>query len=256
MKKILILFFAVVIALPAYAGIGISLWGGYTSVDMQEVNNHIGEVESGIKSSGLTPTVDTYKHAGFASLDIDFKLLPAITAGARGSVVICAPASAEVTGDLTSIDPSYGAGSLSYNMNGVLLPLMGGVKVVLGAPVSPFEITASVHAGYGLYFITRGISLDSDVGGKARADIPYIGSGFVGEATAGVTAGIVPLIDIVAYGGYRIANASSVKADASVVESALEIDIPEGETLNDSEGDDIRVNMSGFTAGVGLRIRF
>ncbi len=256
MKKILILFSIVIIALPAYAGIGISLWGGYTSVDMEDMNNHLEEKESDIKGYGLTPTVDTYKHAGFAVLDVDFKILPAVKAGVRGGFVICAPASVEVTGDLTSIDSSYDTGTLAYNMNGVLLPLMGGVKVVLGAPLAPFELTASVHAGYGLYFITRGISLDSDVGGKVRADIPYIGEGFVGEATAGVTAGIVPLIDIVAYGGYRIANAPYVKADASIVESELEIDVPEGETLKDSEGNDIRVNMSGFTAGAGLRIRF
>lgn len=232
MKK---LVFLVVLVLMfwsfSFSVVKIGIDGGYTSVDMKKVNDEIAKAEKFTK----------FGNGIYGDLKLELGIMPFLNIGPKVGIIYAFPA---------SMESSALSMTMKSNINAMLIPIMGGISASIGIPGAPFSINGGIYGGYGIAIVTTGSEM-----GNLRYDVPADGSGFVGDIKAGLEFSMIPFVSGTINLGYRIANIEKLKVAKDVVVSNITV-AEKGEVLEDSNGNPLPFDYSGFIAGIGIAIGF
>ena len=215
----------------SFSVVKIGIDGGYTSVAMKKMNDKIAKADKFTK----------FGNGIYGDLKLDFGIMPFLNIGPKVGIIYAFPASMEASAFSTTI---------KENINALLIPVMAGLSTSIGIPGAPFSINGGIYGGYGFAIVTSGVEF-----GNLRYDIPYDGGGFVGDIKAGMEFSLMPFVSGTINLGYRIANIEKVKVSNDVVVSGTTVE-KKGDVLEDSDGNPMPFDYSGFIAGVGITIGF
>jgi hypothetical protein len=227
---VLTLFLAVA-AVAAHADLlELSGFGGYTSLDMGEVNNSLGTA----KASGASVT--DINHGYLVGLDLRTGALipvPFLSLGLKAEYIGAA--------NPGGVSGTMDGEPYSIKNDASMLDAMLGLDFSIGIPATPLSFGLSAYGGYGEGLMQQSFASD----GVGYTDL-YYGGAFVGEGEARLTYKVVSVLNIYAFGGMRFANLGTFANPKQKFDPTF----PVGET------DDPDVDFTGFTGGLGLNLDF
>ena len=179
----------------------VSVFGGYTTVNMTAVNALITGIDTLLIAGGGTATSTTLGGGLYAGVDAGFNVMPFLKVGPRIEYLSAGQAK------LTATSPFF---SGSYTIDASMMMYEAGVSGSWDLPVSGLVVGGGVWLGYGMASVTNG---NNPTGGTASTDA-YSGSGFVSEVQGQIAYKFIPTISVGLDLGYRIASISQVTANA------------------------------------------
>lgn len=238
---------AIVLLLAPLSGaavpVSLSLWGAYSRLQMQEVNQALEKVRADIASSGASITKFENLNSGWiAGLDMDWSLTPRWSLGPRVEWLEAVPGRVEATQSPASLEATYG---------GHLLPLALGIKYrqVL---VDRLSCDLGLYGGYGWGSVYQQAKVS--VGSLAQsAKVDFAGGAFFGEAEAELQYQTLKNLKALLGLGWRLARIPEMQALAS--ESSF-YNVSKGETAVGPDGRALAMDFSGFKVQAGLELSF
>ncbi len=204
MKKLLIVLALVTaFAIPSFADFfNINLSGGYTTLTMAKANTFI---QSTADSFVLNPSATKLGNGFYGALDLNFAILPVLMFGPRVEYIYAPEAKASGTGSETLPVLGTVSGTITDTFGASLIPIMLGISYKLSLPGLPLSLKAGVYGGYGLAYAYQNINMSVTGVTIPGVDIPFTGSGFVGEALLSVDFSVAPFTSFGLNFGYRTA---------------------------------------------------
>lgn len=226
MRKILALtaFMAAVAAGARADLLEVSGFGGYTSVGMKDVNNFINNRPAGTTTTDIS-------NGYVAGLDVRTGALipvPFLEIGLRGEYV--GANTGEVKDSIIDIKDSPSM------MDGML-----GLSFGMDIPATGLGLGLGIYGGYGEGAIQHSRTM-TILGSSATTTDYYSGGAFIGEAEARVKYKLISILNIYAFGGWRMANLGTFEDSAKNKFGAA----------NNNHS----VDFSGATGGLGINLDF
>ncbi|MFP4465827.1 MAG: hypothetical protein ACLFP1_02115, partial [Candidatus Goldiibacteriota bacterium] len=224
--------------------LSVSVFGGYTTLAMEETNNEIDEFEEGLVLLGGSEenvTKENINSAFMGGIDVGIMLSKEISIGSRIALITGASGKARLDDDASD---DY----FELNMSLGLLPVMAGGKIMFGE-----EIKAGLSAYGGMGFASGNYELATMTGGTEDSDlINFAGSGMVvdvaGSIGAELPSGVTGGLEV----GYRIAKVAEMKTTEENTDMGVEKD----EVVENSDNEPMEFDYSGITANVFLTLAF
>ena len=260
--------------------ININLWGGYASVSMNDVNKILDSDANTMKSifdsfSG-SYNITLSKSTGvlLAGVDGGYKIFSNLSFGPRisylsseSSLKIDATSVIELTDDQGNPIEEHilFSDKLDKYIKSSLISILIGGSYEQNI-LNSISISAGVYAGYGLANSimsvnnenTYSIQMNSAQMNAVAAyqppnfEIPYIGSGVIFDISIKGYYRIIKFLSVNLNLSYRIANIPEVKSTKDEIQN----DTKKGDLLKDQNGNTVKLNFSGLTAGVGISYNY
>lgn len=211
----------------------VSGFGGYTSLDMGEVNKSLATA----KAAGTKVTdIDNGYVVGLDVRTGSLIPVPFLEIGLKGEYIGAANPG-EASG-------SVGGHAYSIKDQASMVDAMLGLDFGIGIPATPLSFGLSAYGGYGEGMVQKSFTTE----GETATDL-YNGGAFVGEGEARLTYKVVSVLNIYAFGGMRFADLGTF---ADPAKRKFDPTAPVG-----IEGTaDPSVDFSGLTGGLGLNLDF
>ncbi|PKL92697.1 MAG: hypothetical protein CVV21_02765 [Candidatus Goldiibacteriota bacterium HGW-Goldbacteria-1] len=258
MKKLfLALFVFTVFAVPSFSLMNAGVSAGYAYANMDQMNNGWEIAKTDAQEQNLPSDVKRFGDSIFVNVDFGMSLLPALNVGPRAGLQYVLP----VTNTISYVydpDPSYFV-TQKNTVSSILVPVEFGASANVDLGFIPVSITIGGYAGYGFAFgldQTKITNSSTSIPEISYA-VPYDGGGFMADAAAAIEWNILPMINLTVNAGYRYALIENVNVTNEVKDPISgDVLISADEQLTSLAGDKLKVNYTGFLAGVGLNIRF
>ena len=245
MKKLFFMVsFVFVFAAASFAETaGIRAWGGYTTLNMGKINEHVVDIYE--DSDADEKKKQEFAGSYIIGADTLVHLGMGFNLGARISYI--GDSEAFLSGEDTSTDDTE-----KYSLTASLTSIMGGLVYRMVIPATPVKIGAGAFAGYGLgggslshTGVHSGTEFDESVafgGGALAADICGEVEYVVSETFSfGITA------------GYRIAEIAEMKT----TEANSELGYEKDEVFTEMDSDTVLpFDFGGFEAGVQITLTY
>lgn len=212
----------------------IGIWGGYTTVNMSDVNDAL-NATAGRRGSA------TEMNSGYiAAADYLYEVYPRLMLGPRIEYVGVNQGKATLLG-----------GEIKEDL--YLVPIMVGGRYYFMDRTTPWNISAGAFLGVGLGYGKTSLS---------SVNTTYSGTGFAGNLLVGGEYRLSSAVSLGLDFGYRIANISSMSTDttssggggggggggyAPAIKKA---------TVTNASGNTIAYDFSGMIANIGLMFKF
>ncbi len=248
-------------------GGGVYFFADYTSVSMSKANSQIDYIENNLSNNnpfGVNPT-ETKLGSGFlggleANIDVPIVDIFAIDAGLRGGYLYAFPGSIKL--NATNIMGTGYNLDLNATFNGSLIPIEIGVAGKLNIPATGISASLGFYGGLGMASVSQEMKLTTNIPagmGPSNDDVtvPYSGTCPVFEIIGNLSA-TISVISIGLDLGYRMADASQMKATKTVNDSNFNIAVNKGDAMKDANGDggNVDIDFSGLIVGLKVGVSF
>jgi opacity protein-like surface antigen len=190
-------------ASSAKALIDANVFGGFATVAMGDVNNAIDKGDAANKSAGYSDvTSSKFGNGYYVGADLGISMLPFLKIGPRVEYVQAQASQGYTASGL----------KITNDITAALAPMMLGLSVDAGLPLTGLSLKGGVYGGYGI-----AKTLSTYKSGSAVIGTTASGGGFVtevvGEARFGLP--IIPFFSIGLDLAYRMANMAEMKDDVT-----------------------------------------
>jgi hypothetical protein len=210
MKKFFFLVFALAIVVPCFAGFDVSVFGGYTSVNLKTINDDMAIIYTDgdwAPHSSSWPDARSYKNkmgnAFLAGVEALYPVFAGLSAGARVEYII-----AQTGGIDWTSNSEFPYNNWKYLFDASMLPVLAGLSYDFDIPQSGWSVNASAFGGWGFAFLKKYLNLDNY---SYTEWVDFTGNSFAADLKAGVSYKISG-IKITLNGGYRLANVQQMKS--------------------------------------------
>ncbi len=257
MRKFLFLtVLAVFLSVPAFAALQISVSGGYSYSNLDNLKSYWEKAKVDAEAYTTTSNADWkgYSNGVFGNLDVNINIDKSILVGARTGIQYIFPST--YSGFRVINIPPLTWVYTETSIENYLIPVMAGVNLYMPMGTdSAIAINAAAYAGWGLAYCAQKTKYNNSEALLAL----YGGNGFVADLTASVEVKILAFLSASLNGGYRFAKMTdfkNVKSVSANVPGYGMYNIPTNDPFNDGNGKPVDVDFSGINIGAGLNLRF
>lgn len=282
MKKLGLLFLAVIISIPAvlFAEDEMSLnipEATATAVNKPAVNDT--ESDAGWQAFRLTLDVDFttvgmkqandfmttrgYDAVGFGggfigTLDLGIAVYPVLLLGPRISYIYSLPASYKWNAGPSDPDTTLKTETI---VDASLIPVELGATLRFGIPFTTVAISTGGYAGVCLAHVANNVDATNSSNKPSSYVQPFDGFGFCAEWTVAAEIKLMQGVDFSISGGYRLAGVVNVtqseKASYTFDNGTTVVPVgKKGDPMQDDTGHDVAFDYSGMRIGVGISLGF
>ena len=217
----------------------VSVWGGYATVDMSDVNNLVNT------TLGTTASVTKITNGFIFGAEGLYRIYDSIMVGPRIGYLITNQGKADISSVLAAT---------TVNVDSSLLPVLVGGTYMKDLS-EKFSLGAGLFIGWAFAYATTELKVNSNfpsIVASSDNKVNYAGSGFAsdifvrGQYNATKSFGVS--LDI----GYRYAPIPEVKATGDVPG----LGVSKNDKLTNINGSTVKVDFSGLLLAVGLHYRF
>jgi hypothetical protein len=216
----------------------VSVFGGYTTVNMTTVN-------AALDLFNLSGLMSATKFGGgyYVGVDAGFSVMPFLKVGPRIELLSAGQAKLTDTNGLF-----MGPAGAYFALDGSMILYEAGVSGSWELPVAGLSVGGGVWLGYGMANVSTSFNDTATTNTQG-----YGGSGFVSEIQGQVAYKIIPTISVGMDLGYRIASISQVTASADGTNGSS---VKSGDVLKDFVTGLVPQDFDFSGINVGARVSF
>jgi hypothetical protein len=231
----------------AQAFTDVSVWGGYTTFAMDDVNKFLRD------SVGAGGSVTKVNNGILAGVDVLFPVpgAPGLSLGPRAEYLSCNQGKASTA-------------STAITEDQYLIPLMAGGRYQLLDNGSGLRLNGNLFMGIGLGYATTDVKTTA-AGTATDASTSYSGSAFVMDLGVGGAYSVSPAVDIGFDLGYRLANLGAMGtggygggggSGTTGTGYGPSVGARKTSLMNPVSGSSVQYDFSGFMIHIGATFRF
>jgi hypothetical protein len=220
-----------------------SLWGGYATVNMTDVNNNLHAANNAAANIG---SVTEINNGTALAAEGTFVVSPGFSIGPRVEYLICNQGKLSLPSNLLL--------NTETKEDLTLVPVMLGFRYVFVGLGTGFSLSAGAFAGWGFAYGKNTVNVSSGLLGigSTSDSYQYEGGAPVGNALLGALIRLGSNVSLGIDAGYRYAPVTEMKAS----EDALALGVRNGSTINDIAGNKLKFDFSGMILNAGLHFAF
>ncbi len=219
-----------------------SLWGGYTTVNFNDVNQSADLLNQKYLGGGASVTHSTSGY--LVGADASFGLLPFISVGPRVEYIAPGQLSMSYSGSL---------GNFKATEDFACVPVMLGARANFGIPFTGLSFNAGAYWGWAWATANEHFTISTSGNPPADFQVPATGNGQAAELAAGARYKLAPFTSLVLNLGYRFADIPSMTVGATPSNPYFTIASGAVQNIN---GATVPFDFGGFQVSGGLNLGF
>jgi hypothetical protein len=240
------------------------LWAGFSITKMSQMNDYLTEQKDSMSKMGYSHDASINKFYGAieGGADLDFALTRNLQMGPRLGFMYLIPA--QISGTYTSVSPYYGPLKYSWkrNFNGYVLPISVGIKY-LSFPNTWFNVAVGINAGVAIAMLNENSVYKSDdpfVVAHPVTPFDYtiqsLGGGYFINCSTAMNFVLGNNFGMNLRLGYRICEVSPLIITRGKDNTPNNGEVFSGETVENSHGTPVLLDLGGVSASFGFLFGF